>query len=100
MMNGLHKLIAILALSVSSLMSIDESITLFLQAQDHVIEYQSDRLYLSHVHSQVPDHFFQKSVHHLSSQAGAETQVCTYRNDQMFSDQYIDTIWQPPKMWS
>lgn len=97
MKSGLRKLVAILALSVSSLLSIDESIAFFIHSQEHGIEFQTNSSFLSHIHTQIPDHFIQKCLHQVDSGQDDLSQSCTFGNDPMILDFFIDNIWQPPK---
>jgi hypothetical protein len=96
-MKKLKYLATAIAITISLLLSFDDSFSLFADLNNIEIPSQSDCSGVSHHHHQtLTDHFFQKS---LVSDNNIQLQgnYKLLNIDQPISDNFLSCIWQPPQ---
>lgn len=96
-MKKLKHIAAILAVMLSMLMSVDDSLALCLCIDSIETPASSDFSDVTHHHHiSLTDHFFQKSSI-SDSNPGFIQQIQLFLNNQSLADQFLSSIWQPPQ---
>jgi len=96
-MNKFKYIAAILAVILSMLMSVDDSLALCFCIDSIETPAASDFTDVTHHHHfSLTDHFFQKSSISYSD-PGFIQQIQLFLNNQSLADQFLSSIWQPPQ---